>query len=270
MSEALNLETLSRLSQDLRQSAKLLGDDDVRFVVDTYYALQKVRIQSGNQEQALAKSEEPHTLVTWISEQFQILERSIVSAMNVYTLSRRDGEWARSICGVGPVLCAGFLAHLDISKAPTVGHIWRFAGLDPTVTWGKKEKRPWNASLKVLCWKLGDSFVKVSGRDSDIYGKVYRQRKAQEVERNEAGLFADQAARTLETKKIRQKETLACYEAGKLPPGRIDMRARRYAVKLFLSHLHHVMYEVANGEPPPKPYILSQGGHAHFMAPPNW
>jgi hypothetical protein len=43
------------------------------------------------------------------------------------------------------------LARIDIVKAPTAGHIWRYAGLDPTVRWNKGEKRPWNAGLKVLC-----------------------------------------------------------------------------------------------------------------------
>ena len=52
------------------------------------------------------------------------------------------------------------------------------AGLDPTVTWGKGERRPWNAELKVLCWKLGDSFVKVSNKEGALYGRIYRERKA--------------------------------------------------------------------------------------------
>ena len=41
--------------------------------------------------------------------------------------------------GIGPVIAAGLLANIDIKQAPTVGHIWRFAGLDPTNKWiGKK------------------------------------------------------------------------------------------------------------------------------------
>lgn len=190
----------------------------------------------------------------------------------------QDGLATRnSITGIGPVIAAGLLAHIDIEKAPTVGHIWRFAGLDPTVTWGRGEKRPWNAKLKRLCWIIGDSFVKQKSRESDIYGKVYAARKVQEVERNEAGLFAEQAARALEERKIKDKDLRATYEAGRLPAGRLDLRARRYAVKLFLVHFHHVMYEDHFGEPPPKPYILTNPAvdptgkdHVHFIGPPNW
>jgi hypothetical protein len=104
-----------------------------------------------------------------------------------------------------------------------------------------------------------------------VYGHVYRARKEQEVAFNDEGRFADQAAKSLEDRKIKDKDLRACYEAGRLPAGRLDLRARRYAVKLFLSHLHHVMHEDRYDTPPPKPYILTQeGGHAHYIPPPNW
>ena len=45
------------------------------------------------------------------------------------------------------------------------------------------------------CWKIGDSFVKQSGSDKCFYGHIYRARKEQEVAFNDAGKFADQAAR---------------------------------------------------------------------------
>lgn len=131
-------------------------------------------------------------------------------------------------------------------------------------------KRPWNASLKTLCWKLGESFKKVSGLESDIYGKIYRERKALEVSRNEEGLFESQAEEALRTRNIRDKELKATYKAGRLPAGRLDLRATRRAVKIFLSHLQHVMYETKFGKAPPKPYILTRPEHAHYLAPPNW
>jgi hypothetical protein len=55
-----------------------------------------------------------------------------------------------------------------------------------------------------------------------------------------------------------------------LPPAQIDNRARRYAVKLFLAHLHHVWYETEFGEAPPKPYPIAIMGHAHYIMPPGW
>ena len=177
----------------------------------------------------------------------------------------------RSIVGIGPVITAGFLAHIDIAKAPTVGHIWRFCGLDPTVRWDKGTKRPWNASLKRLCWIVGESFTKVSNHPDDTYGKLYQQRKEREIARNEAGDYAEQAAASLTAKRFGD-DTAAKkhYLAGKLPPARIHLRAQRWAVKIFLSHFHEVLFFVTYGERPPKPYVLDHvGGHVHRIEVPN-
>jgi hypothetical protein len=261
-----------RLSRDLRDSVKLMGSGEVRFLVDLYYTVQNYRIRSSNQRRDLVKSEEPHALVSWSLDLFEKFEKDVQSTLHAYSRDKELGCWAMSIHGIGPVIAAGLLAHIDIEKAPTVGHIWRFAGLDDPANyeWKKGTIRPWNARLKRLCWIIGGSFVRLRHLDADIYGKVYESRKQIEVEKNERGDFAPLAARSLQTKQIKDKDLKATYEAGRLPDGRIDLRARRYAVKLFLSHYHHVAYELHYKKPPPKPYILTQDNHAHFIEPPNW
>lgn len=264
-------EAIRRLTRDLRLSAGVLGPEEARFVVDYYYRLQEDRIRAGHQERQLAKAEEPHQLISWAQEQNRILETQVIGALNVYSDSQVVGHWSKSIVGIGPVLSAGLLAHIDITRAPTVGHIWRFAGLDPTVTWEKGKKRPWNADLKVLCWKIGESFVKQQNNPKDIYGHVYAARRALEDERNQAGEYQEQAQAKLQRFRIGTKtEAFAAYSAGQLPPGHVYARAKRYTVKLFLSHWHHVAYEAHYGTPPPKPYVLEHMGHVDFFAPPNW
>jgi Transposase IS116/IS110/IS902 family len=623
------MEALQKLRRDLKTSARTLGKDEARFLVDSYYALQQFRISSAHQVRQLTESGEPTEVLSFFGDQFETLEKQIKGALDAYSDGQLVGRWAKSITGIGPVITAGLLAHIDIKEAPTVGHIWRYAGLDPTSVWDKGEKRPWNASLKTLCvvpgsyvttrrghlpieeivigdevlthlgrwrkvlqtfvndfqgsihglrsanagnavawltpghpvhatevstwqsgrtykvkpasrqeygwhavesiqprwslsrptctertanlpvlvldgvaveneakvaaggrwenvpapratavphivpldqemmfliglylaeghvsrgyigwslhideldlqnrvistlkekfglqayitcnqvhksaqvmvgckplataiaekfgtdsfsvrfpmdwlslpdellkslwdgimagdgdhvgefknrristingklarqivdlgrrlgmsvalhaekenkafrihvndrddrnppartslistysgpvhnleveedhsylvegyavhncWKIGESFVKVSSREKDIYGKVYLERKALDQAKNEAGAFKIQAAELLKTKNFR-RETVAraAYEIGKLPPGHIHARAKRWAVKLFLAHLHHVWYEVEYNTKPPKPYIIEHGGHTHFIAPPNW
>lgn len=132
-------------------------------------------------------------------------------------------------------------------------------------------RRPWNARLKVLAWKIGESFVKQQAHADDVYGKMYMRRKAQEVERNESGQFKDQAAAILARKRI-GKDTIAYqhYIVGKLPPAQIHARAKRWAVKLFLAHYQHVAFESHFGTPPPKPYVITHMGHEQYLAPPNW
>lgn len=219
---------------------------------------------------AHAAQPEPHEVIKWLRENTWRLERNIAAVLDTYSLSKRTGRWARSQVGIGPVLAAGLLAHIDPKKAITAGKVWRFAGLDPTVRWEKGQKRPWNARLKVLCWKIGESFKKQSTRPGCVYGVIYRARKLQEVERNNAGMFAEQAAATLAAKKFRDNATKARYQEGRLPDGRLDLRATRYAVKLFLSHYQAVAYEVEHGTKPPKPWVIEHGGHSDYIAVPGW
>ena len=258
----------TKLSKDLKESARTMSRAEARYIVDLYYMIQKHRIRNSNQVFSLSKSEEPHALIDWSFGTFKAIEANIKLAMNYYVTASVPGRWLKSIHGIGPILAAGLLAHIDIEKAPTTGHIWRFGGLDPTVVWKKGEKRPWNADLKTLFWKCGESFCKLRNSPNDIYGKIYEERKAQEVGKNEALDFKELAIASLKLKKFGDNDTKKCYEAGKLPPGRIDLRAKRYAVKRFLSDLHAIMYFDRYKTIPPKPWVITHGGHAHYIVPP--
>lgn len=267
----LELESATRLTKDIKQAAKTLSSDEARYLVDAYYQLQGDRIRSDNQVRALQASDEPHQTIAWLAANAGLLERNIKSALDAYSDAHVVGQWSKSIVGIGPVISAGLLAHIDITKAPTVGHIWRFAGLDPTVSWNKSEKRPWNASLKTLCWKIGESFVKVGAHEDDVYGKLYLQRKAREIALNDDHAFSEQAVAKLAKFKIgKTTEARKHYEAGRLPPAHIHARAKRWTVKLFLAHWHAVAYRAHFGENAPKPYVISQLQHGHDIVCPNW
>ena len=114
--------------------------------------------------------------------------------------------------------------------------------------------------------------MKVSGRDGAVYGQVYAARKEREIARNEMLEFKEQAEEKLRTTNIgKTTEAYQHYSQGKLPPAHLHMRAKRYAVKLFLSHWHHVAFEEQYGVPPERPYILTQPEHSqHFIEPPGW
>lgn len=262
---------VSKLSKDLKDAARVVGPQEARFLVDSYYVVQETRKRLANQIRAMQESGEPSALLQWYYTQQVSLEKFLKTALDVYSANHAVGEWMRSIKGVGPVIAAGFLSHIDITKAVTAGHIWRFAGLDSTVVWKKGEKRPWNARLKVLCWKLGDSFVKTSGgADPSPYGMRYRKWKEIYVQRNESGMYAALAAETLETRKFNPStDAYAAYKAGRLPAGRIDLRARRKAVKLFISHLHDFWYRHHFGAEPPVPYVFAHAGHVHYIPRPD-
>lgn len=320
----MQLEPIQRLTRDIAKAAVTLTDDEARFLVDAYYQMQENRIRTFGQVRSMTETAEPNGVLAWLATQDQVLENQIKRALDAYSAASPLGEWARSICGIGPVIASGLLAHIDLKIAETAGQIWRFAGLDPTSEWGSREKittfitnhqgrledamtaacshfgrqyanvhsrattdrdgepikltkasiiravamRPFNATLKVLAWKIGESFVKVQGNVNDIYGKVYAERKALEIARNDAGAFAEQAAAKLEKFKIgKDTDAYKSYSVGKLPPAHIHARAKRYAVKLFLAHYHEVGRKTL-GLSVPAPYPIAFLGHAHKIEPP--
>lgn len=337
----IDYKVLEKLSKDVKLAAKTLGRRQARYLVNTYYILQKNRIRAIRQAEILQEMKEPNLMIDWIGRQHEILEKNLKAVLGVYSQNNPIGQWAESICGIGPVISAGLLSAIDIHKAPTAGHIWRYAGLDPTVRWigGEKAKkfvneawkdvteaededdeeinwanfitqlaedtelpedyirrrgllgekgetldhatkksyisglarRPWNAQLKRLCWIIGECFVKVSANKKDYYGKIWRQRSDMETLNNERFMYREQAERSLREKNFDKKtDAYKAYIQGKLPKARIHERAKRYAVKLFISHWHWVAYEVTFKAKPPKPYVIEHLGHAELLTPPNW
>lgn len=291
-----------KLKKDLRLAATTLGPAEVRYFVDAYYQAQKNRITAKNVvrqntiyapiesqeptefdgigeeldiEDAEEETErkilkEPNELVSWIATEMQAVENTIKSAMDSYAQSDPVGQWSMSLVGIGPVIAAGLLAHIDILKAPTYGHIHSFAGLI-NKKWEKGQKRPWNAKLKTLLWKAGQSFMKQSNHKDCFYGHIYKKVKADEIAKNEAGKNAETSALILDTKKIgKDTEAYKAYIQGKLPPAHVDARARRFVVKLFVSHWHHVAFRYKHGIRPPVPYPIMYLGHVDYIPVPNY
>ncbi|SRR5712691_2551666 len=309
---------IPRASKEQVLSAAKLGENEIRFIVSNYYDAQEMRKRSDMQLRHLGDKCDPDGLLHFWADRQSDLEADILKMLGKYAESRPAGRWMLAQYGVGPVTAAGILAHVDITKAPTAGHIWRFAGLDSSCEWygtekaakivreflGAKKKpdvddvmaiaamtkrraytlvkiamsdrdgnpqplttkslsaalakRPYNAQLKQICWHLGECFKRTSHSTQSFYGRIYREHKAVVVARNERGEYAERA-KVFFTKSADIRKTL---EEGKLPAGNLDSQATRYAAKIFLSHVHAVMYWDRFGQAPPKPFAIEILGHA--------
>lgn len=311
------------MSRDIAKAAAHLSDNEARFLVDYYYICQEDRIRNGAQIRALEQSNEPNMVLQWLFDQSALLEKQVKRALERYTDEHPIGSWIKSLYGFGPVLAAGFIAHIDITKAPAAGNIWSFAGLVPGVKWERGQKRPWNAKLKTLCFKAGDCMIKFSNREECYYGKIYADRKRYEWEKNLRGEYInyktpDEELEDVEDVEAQQNKGKSeeqgrvygrsteawawvngCYDPqsirafiqaglpltaenlksvkGKpgsgmpmLPPAHIQARARRYAVKIFLSHLHEVWYEHHYQRRVPAPFVIEHMGHVHRIKVPNY
>jgi hypothetical protein len=261
------------LRRDLRRLTGALDAGDARWLVDEFYAIQEVRKATNLQESASESAGEPIQLKAWIVEMLRAVERTIAAAMGEFAAGFRVGRWLQAQYGIGPILSAGLLVGFDIRRAPTVGHFWSFAGLNPEAVWAKGQKRPWNARLKSLClFRLGETLVKFSGKDECFYGRLYAAKKAEIAAANEAGGYTAYAGRRLEEKNFgKATAARAALEKGRLPDGQVHNRARRWAIKLFLAHLHEIEHWDFYGTPPPRPYVMEHrdlGDHRHLLRPP--
>ena len=255
--------SIHKLDREVVLEAAKLTAPEIRFLVSNYYASQDMRKRADMQVRHLgpdkAAGDTLPPLLNFTGKQFAEIEQQVGRGLAAYAEGSAVGRWMLAQHGVGPVLTAGFLAHLDIEQAPTAGHFWRFAGQDPSCKWEKGEKRPYNADLKQLVYHFGECIKRTSNSPDSFYGAIYKSRKALIVERNENGFNAERA-KTFRTTSADVRKTLA---TGKLPAGNLDRQACNYAAKIFLSHLHAVMFWDRYGKAPPKPFSLSIMGHAH-------
>ena len=155
LSDTEHIGTISKLDKDVKRAALLLSQRQARWLVGEYYRIQEMRVRASNQVRASDKDGIPNLCISYSLDGYETMERNLKKVLGDWAAQWTVGRWLQSQTGIGPVISAGLLAHLDIRRCKTAGHFWAYAGLDPTKEWKKGEKRPWNAELK----KIGRAHV---------------------------------------------------------------------------------------------------------------
>lgn len=259
----INLSKVTRADVLEIASRQLPSTKEVRYLVDSYYAAQKFRISLGNQIRACGEAQEPSYTLTLFYEEQKSIEAQFKTALDVYTDYDPVAWTLKQICGVGPVISAGLVNGFDPTKAKTAAGYIRYCGLDPTLPPPRKgEKLMYDRKLKTLVvFKLGESFVKVSKRKSDIYGHVYAKWMDIYHTRNENGEYVEKAKLQLETKtwKATDSGVYARLKEGKLPDVQLYLMSKRKAVSLLIQHLFEIQFAHHYHCVPPRPYIYEYG-----------
>lgn len=140
-SETVQWESLDKLTRDMKKAASLLSRQHARWLTDMYYQMQQYRITSANQIRQSGETNEPNEVFTWFLSSFKSQEANLKNALGTFARTYKVGKWLQSIVGIGDVLSAGLLGHLDIrmSKVSASGFI-RYCGQDPKREWLGREK----------------------------------------------------------------------------------------------------------------------------------
>jgi hypothetical protein len=211
--------------------------DSMPQLIELYYQIQNTRVFIADH---LPQNDSDQNTFNMYSSYLSILEDTIVDLFKSYNLDSITGNWSISQIGVGQAASASLLVLVDVAKAPSVTNLWKFAGLDPKHT-------KWNVLLKNISWKLGKSF-EYNSIDSDcFYGQLYINDLNRRIDLNEKGHYAS-------------------HESDKISIERLTAQARRYAVKIFLSHWHHIRFREINGVDPMNTFKDS----SLYINPPNF
>lgn len=205
--------------------------------------IQKARIAMGNRIQAVEQGRDQMTpkqlaLVQDLYDRLSDLEKEIEGALRLAIKDIPEVDALRRIKGVGPIIAAELYSMIDVTKADTVSALWRYAGMGVAPD-GKAERRVkgeknhYNSTLRVVCFKLGRSFLMTGSP----YSRVYADAKAY-------------------------------YQANRhdWTPMHIEQAAKRKMVKIFLCHLY-VTFRKMKGLTVRSLYVEEKLAHTHILRP---
>ncbi|MGI9451957.1 MAG: hypothetical protein ACR2QH_15145 [Geminicoccaceae bacterium] len=293
---------IEKLKKEVRAAAKTMTEREARILVDSFETLQRERVRNNNRVTQLQKDDEPVQSLSHFFHLQQMLEIEMGAVLAIFANNHPLTQWMMKQKGIGPLISVRLLAFVDWERQ-TPSQIWAFAGFNPNKTWEKGEKRPWNARLKRLCYLIGESFVKNQGRDDAFYPDLFAERKKLEWTANMSGnnkaaalakaeavgksteaykwysgcVAAETARMILDKTWPKEKKPWEGNKPGDglpmLPPAHIHARARRWVVKLFLSHIWWKYQESKPNGPgdltPYAPKYLTDEGHSHIIEPPD-
>lgn len=239
----------------------------------TFVAIQKQRIRTVLRIKAHVRAgrlteEEAKLLVNNLDSRLKADEMSIAKDM-AKTLKTIPlwGEWFKLVKGIGPIIAGGTIGETKtIARFAHISNYWSWAGVgihDGLADHRKEHtKITWNPHMKVLCWKMGESFAKTGG----YLKRVSRDFKADEERKNvpwvalvdkdlvgsklndpDCGMLkqSDDTTRPrtpgINITKANVEQLLKnCKKAGideieiRRTDGHVDQRAKRKTTKLFL------------------------------------
>ncbi len=217
---------------------------DIRPLIDTRdRAIQKSRIAFGNRLAALENEQDKADHDTFFlyekwHQRFTDLEKELNE--DIVSVAE-DVPIVQQLCnirGISYTLAAKLVSFIDISRAPTVSALWRYAGY--AVFDGMRERKEkgkklhYNTRLKCACYLVATSFLRTSGSP---YRALY----------DKARDYYDK-------------------ERPEWTKGHKHLASMRKMTKVFLAHLW-IVWRTMEDLPTGQAYIIGRNGHSHTIEP---
>ena len=113
------LSLLARLSKDVRLTSRELSvmKRAAWWICITSCNTNGLPCGPDSRDQSGADEPETTNVLSFFQSQVETLENQIRAALGEYAQKFVAGRWAQSIVGIGPVISAGLLCHIDIERA---------------------------------------------------------------------------------------------------------------------------------------------------------
>lgn len=278
----------------------------IRVLVETFYDVQKTRIEEGNRIQDLVRrgvlpepvAEELHNNT---EKKLEAIEKSIVEDLKKLIKYHVVWDhWLQNVNGIGTVLAAGLIAYADARKFDSVSKLWAYAGLHLIRRCSECGKRTFASPSETDAWekKMVERLKQANERktkkekatDEQLLEKVHtsvchceESKPAMVIAKRKRGELSDWNPK-LKTHCWKMGESFVKVhgvyhdqyakfkdeEQRKAPEGmaqaQIHARAKRKTVKLFLAHYWQTYRELC-GLPTRSPYAMEHGGHQDYIPP---
>lgn len=259
--------------------------DTLSTLVDATLAIEKVRVRTQVRQSHLKLQgrDDPKTdeLLTLLQNTEGVVDGWVATAIK----SHPAYGWFSKVKGIGKENIGKVVGQIDIEKADTISALWKFAGYAPdnghAMKRTKGEKLPYNSQLRSMCWRLGGSLLKASGKFYDYYLEQktrYQNRYLNEGYKIIPTPQGNWVCQSCGASWKNKKEITACCEnqvivkafkeepPGVIYEGHVHNMALRKMIKLFLACLWLTWREAVK-LPVTKPYAIEQLGHSSYIQP---
>lgn len=252
--------TLEKRKKKKSTEEKTVPYGHIRHLTESYYALQKMRIESSNRLGAYDRMgldpDKSKQLHSWIDERLETFEAELKRMLERESKAFPIWEhFLERVKGIGPALSASLVAWIDISKFDNISKLWRYCG--QAVIDGRSERRVkgekihYSPILKMTCWKIGEQFVKQGDYYREVYDRAKKYLREKYPEKMDSG------------RKSKKGEIIWNYT-----DGHVHAMARRKAVKQFLADLW-IVWRKLQRLPVTEPYVIGKLRHTTFYKPPE-